>query len=181
MWSPDLYQRAILFAARAHLGQRIPGSEIPYVVHLSNVAMEVLTALSQSPDKSINADLALQCALLHDSIEDAGITYENLVEDFGVAIADGVQALTKDESIAGRREQMTDSLRRIRRQPPEIAMVKLADRITNLQPPPAYWKPEKIRYYREEARLILGELGGTNAWLERRLAEKIVAYGPSIE
>jgi (p)ppGpp synthase/HD superfamily hydrolase len=40
-------------------------------------------------------------------------------------------------------------------------MVKLADRITNLQPPPGYWDAEKIERYREEGRAILNELGKT--------------------
>lgn len=36
-------------------------------------------------------------------------------------------------------EQMEDSLRHIRLRPKEIWAIKLADRITNLQPPPSHW------------------------------------------
>ncbi len=38
-------------------------------------------------------------------------------------------------------------------------MVKLADRITNLQPPPGHWGAEKVESNQEEGRDILKELG----------------------
>lgn len=176
MWSPDLYQRAIRFAAEAHRGQQVPGTELPYLLHLANVCMEVLTALAQPSAGGRDADLAMQCALLHDTLEDTAVTYEELRTRFGQAVADGVQALTKDERLPDKRRQMLDSLRRIRSQSPEIAMVKLADRITNLQPAPAHWSAAKRRAYREEARLILEQLGGVDPYLEARLAGKVAGY-----
>jgi len=61
-------------------------------------------------------------------------------------------------------------------QPPQVAMVKLADRITNLEPPPPKWTLEKRIAYLEEAKAILAALTGTSPWLERRLAAKIAEY-----
>lgn len=55
-------------------------------------------------------------------------------------------------------------------------MVKLADRITNLQPPPHYWSREKIQNYKKEAELILEHLGTSNKYLADRLKEKIDGY-----
>lgn len=55
-------------------------------------------------------------------------------------------------------------------------MVKLADRITNLQAPPHYWKPEKIRAYRAEAVEIHAQLGAACDVLGPRLLDKIAAY-----
>ena len=52
----------------------------------------------------------------------------------------------------------------------------MADRITNLQPPPHYWTKEKINNYREEAQLILDTLGSANEYLAQRLADKIENY-----
>ena len=42
-----LYQEAIKFATAKHLeeNQKLPGTDLPYVVHLSNVAMEILSEL----------------------------------------------------------------------------------------------------------------------------------------
>jgi guanosine-3',5'-bis(diphosphate) 3'-pyrophosphohydrolase len=172
-WSPDLYTRAYWFAAQAHLGQQIKGGDLPYIVHPSLVCMEVIAALRVEPGR--DEDLAVQCALLHDVVEDSGVTYEQLRETFGVAVAEGVQALSKDESLPDD-QQLVDSLRRIQQQPPEIGMVKLADRIANLRPPPADWTPAKIRSYWDAARLIHQLIQPASAYLAGRLADKIQAY-----
>jgi (p)ppGpp synthase/HD superfamily hydrolase len=170
-WNQDLFKRALDFAAVAHGEQKVPGKPYSYVVHLVKVATEVLCVA----DGSFDVDLALQCALLHDSVEDAGVKVETLRAEFGERVAAGVQALTKDEAVpkAGR---MADSLRRIRLQPREVWMVKLADRITNLEPAPAHWSAEKKEQYRAEAREIHGALSGGHAGLAARLREKIAAY-----
>jgi (p)ppGpp synthase/HD superfamily hydrolase len=176
MWTEDLYQKTINFAGEAHQDQKVPGSHRAYVVHLATVCMEVLSALVNAPDQTYEADFAMQCALLHDTLEDTAVTYPDLEREFGSKVAAGVLALTKDESIPGKKAQMIDSLNRIAAQPAEVRLVKMADRITNLQPPPGYWSVEKIRAYREEAQLILDRLQGVHPYLERRLAEKIDAY-----
>jgi (p)ppGpp synthase/HD superfamily hydrolase len=172
MWDPDTYKKALDFAAKAHGTQQVPGSGFPYVVHLTKVAMEVMRACSE---ERIEGTLAVTCALLHDCIEDAGVTKDQVEQAFGPAVAAGVSALTKNESL-GKQEAMRDSLERIKKQPPQIAMVKLADRITNLEPPPPKWTVEKRTAYLEEAKAILAALSGASPWLERRLAAKIAEY-----
>jgi len=71
---------------------------------------------------------------------------------------------------------MKDSIERIRKQPKEVWMVKLSDRITNLQPPPKHWDKERIKQYRNEAILILEKLGEANQYLAERLKKKITEY-----
>lgn len=56
--------------------------------------------------------------------------------------------------------------------PAQYALVKLCDRITNLQPPPQTWNPDKIADYHQESRLILARLGHAHAATARRLREK---------
>lgn len=170
-WDQDLFKQALDFAAVAHGEQKVPGKPYSYVVHLVKVATEVLCVA----DGSFDVDLALQCALLHDSVEDAGVKPEALKARFGERVAAGVQALTKDEAVP-REGRMADSLRRIRLQPREVWMVKLADRITNLEPAPAHWSAEKKEKYRAEAREIHDALAGGHAGLASRLREKIDAY-----
>ncbi len=173
IWSPDCYTRALTFAAYAHQGQTITGTTLPYVLHVTTVSMEVLAALTVELGR--DADLAVQAALLHDVIEDTAVGYDQVREEFGAAVADAVLALSKDPALA-RPLQMPDSLRRIRQQPPEVWMVKLADRITNLQPPPDHWTGDKIAQYRDEAIDIYHTLGSASETLATRLWERIEAY-----
>ncbi|BDS13772.1 HD domain-containing protein [Aureispira anguillae] len=175
MWNQDLYLEALIFAGKAHSKQKVPASDMSYVVHITNVAMEVANALVHSNDPNLNGTLAIQCALLHDTIEDTTVTYENIEEQFGQPIADGVLALTKNNSLP-KEEQMLDSLKRIVKQGAEVRMVKMADRINNLQAPPAHWDAFKIRRYQKEAQLILDSLGGINPYIEARLSAKIKNY-----
>jgi (p)ppGpp synthase/HD superfamily hydrolase len=179
LWSQEKYIAALKYAADAHLGQKAPGSDLPYVVHVAMVAMEIVAALQAEEGR--DGDLTIQCALLHDVIEDAGKSYDDLQKTFGRGVAEGVLALTKINTLKSKAEKMADSLNRIKAQPSEIAMVKLADRIVNLQPPPAYWTAKKRRDYREEAMKILDSLGEASAFLSKRLSEKIERYSFFIE
>jgi (p)ppGpp synthase/HD superfamily hydrolase len=173
-WSREKYIRSLKYAAKAHNGQTVPGSDLPYVVHVTMVAMEVIAALAH--EDNLNGDLAIECALLHDVIEDACISYEKLVAEFGPEVAEGVLALSKNHLCKSKQEKMTDSLARIKEQPREIWMVKLADRITNLQPPPGYWDAEKVERYRAEGKEILNELGEASPILSKRLNGKLRVY-----
>ncbi len=175
IWDQDKYIAACNYASVAHKGQLVPGTELPYINHIANVAMEVMSAIAISSAVK-NPDISVQCALLHDTIEDTEITYDMLLERFGEKIASGVQSLTKDKKLESKQEQMADSLGRIMEQPLEVWMVKLADRITNLQPPPSHWTKEKTIRYREEAKKILGVLGSCDAYLASRLQNKIESY-----
>jgi (p)ppGpp synthase/HD superfamily hydrolase len=175
-WSPDAYTQALHFAAHAHRGQTVPGSDMPYLAHVCNVAMEVMTAIASANDGVAHPDLAVQCGLLHDVIEDTDVTCEQIEAAFSDAVAQGVAALSKDDRLESKAEKMADSLRRIKNQPREIWMVKLADRITNLQPPPHYWKARKIRDYHAEAIVIHDALGSAHERLSNRLSIKIEDY-----
>lgn len=170
-----LYQEAILFAAGKHgeKQQLIPGTNLPYVVHLSNVAMEILLASAHTAQ--FNLALAIQAALLHDVLEDTATAWEEVEGTFGLEVAHAVLALTKNESLS-KEQRMSDSLVRIKQQSPEVWAVKLADRITNLQPPPAYWDKAKRLQYQAEARLIWNELKEGNDFLANRLLAKIEEY-----
>ena len=171
-FSPELYFRALNFAALAHGEQKTPIG-LPYVVHVASVAMEVMAALRAEPGR--DEDLAVACALLHDVIEDTPKTLDQIAAAFGPRVASGVAALTKGSSLA-KDVAIQDSLERIRGQPQEIAMVKLADRVTNMAPPPPPWTSAKVAAYRAEAELILATLGSASPALSARLRERITRY-----
>jgi (p)ppGpp synthase/HD superfamily hydrolase len=176
MIDPERYVAALRFAAERHHGQRVPDSELPYLVHVVSVAAETIAALGPGVD----ADLAVSCALLHDTLEDTGATYAEVAERFGVAVADGVQALSKDAALP-KPQQMADSLRRIQTQPHAIWMVKLADRITNLSDPPRSWSIDKRRAYRDQAIEIADALGAASSALDSRIRARITAYAAFLD
>ncbi|MEM6967487.1 MAG: HD domain-containing protein [Bacteroidota bacterium] len=169
----EIYQRAMKYAGEKHHAQMVPGSKANYLLHISNVAMEVLLAYGY--DSSFDLTFAIQVAILHDTLEDTEATYKELKQNFGVEIANGVLALTKDESIA-QNDRMNDSLNRINKERDEVGIVKLSDRITNLQMPPSYWTKEKIRSYLNDSIDISTRLAGKNRYLNNRLLRKIEEY-----
>ncbi|MFQ3170219.1 MAG: (p)ppGpp synthase/HD superfamily hydrolase [Oleispira sp.] len=173
-WDQEKYLTAWNFACTVHNGQTLPGSDIPYINHLGLVAMEAMATIAH--ENIDNPNLLVVCALLHDSIEDTATTYKDINNMFGADIAEGVLALTKNKQLSSKHEQMLDSINRIKDQPIEVWMVKLCDRITNLQVPPKHWNKDKIIQYQNEARLILDQLSEANKFLAKRLKNKISAY-----
>ncbi len=175
----ERYQEAMKFAGEKHCQQKVPGTNSNYLLHISNVAMEVLFAYTF--DKNFDIDFAIQIAILHDVIEDTNADFETIKYKFGENVAVAVQALTKDETLDTKEEQMLDSLRRINTLQKEVGLVKLADRITNLQSPPRHWNSSKIIKYCEEAKLISKALNGKNMYLNKRLNSKIIEYEAKIQ
>jgi len=160
------------FASEAHKNQNMPGNDLPYLTHIGSVVMELLAVA----DTIENIDLAISCAILHDTIEDTKVTYDEILSNFSKDVADGVLSLTKEIGLGTKQEQMIDSLNRIMKQPKSIKVVKLADRISNLKEPPSYWSSVKIQAYKEESEMILKVLKGSNIFLEQRLEKKIEIY-----
>ncbi|MFZ1343104.1 HD domain-containing protein [Thiothrix eikelboomii] len=178
LWSQDLFTKAWEYAAVAHHGQTystpVEGLRMDYLAHVGAVAMELMHGLV-TEQQGLEFDYALQCALLHDVLEDTPRTYPELVAEFGQKIADGVAALSKNPDLP-RTEQMLDSLQRIQQQPKEVWVVKLADRINNLSAPPAHWTYERKLAYQAEAQVIYDHLHSAHALLAQRLSQKIANY-----
>ena len=55
--------------------------------------------LSRYHEPQLHESLAVQCALLHDTIEDTAVTFEEIVDRFGREVAEGVLSLTKDKTL----------------------------------------------------------------------------------
>src|ERR1019366_2174243 len=71
------------FAAEKHAAQKRKGAAAePYINHLIEVAELVSSALSE-PDTNL-----VIAALLHDTIEDTGVTKEELIQAFGTDVAE---------------------------------------------------------------------------------------------
>ena len=176
LYSTKIYKEILAFALRAHGEQKTPEG-LPYSFHIVSVANEIINSLSMHAISYDEANIAICCALLHDVNEDTNtrVTDSLHVENID-AVIKGVQALTKDETLPSKQEQMADSLKRLKQQPKCVQMVKLADRITNLAPAPLFWNRSKRKSYVDEARMILEALKDANPYLAQKLQYKIDNY-----
>ena len=85
----ELFEQALCFAAERHSGQRRKLSDAPYILHPMEVAAIVGT---MTDDQEI-----LAAAVLHDTVEDAGVSFDEIVERFGRRIALLVYTETEDK------------------------------------------------------------------------------------
>lgn len=169
----NIWQKvSILHSGQTYGGQN-KNEKIEYINHIGSVVFEIMNAAKNTSD--FNAELAIKCAFLHDTIEDTNLSIEDLEREYGKQVREGVLALTKNTNLE-KEHQMKDSLDRIKAQPKEIWAVKMADRICNLYAPPYYWNESKKKKYLEEAQIIYAYLKEGNDYLAKRLLEKIEAY-----
>jgi len=179
LYSTKIYKDILAFALKAHGEQKTPNG-LPYSFHIVSVANEIINSLSTNSISYDNANIAIACALLHDVNEDTQERVDSKNIEFPEnnidVVVNGVAALTKNTSLPSKQEQMKDSLKRLKQMPKCVQMVKLADRITNLAPAPAFWNKHKRKAYVDEAKFILRELGASNKYLSDKLQGKIENY-----
>lgn len=175
MWTNKKFLDALFFATKAHESQRMQyPDDMPYSAHIYGVLQFAVKGCVEGNDDP-DWDLLVQCALLHDTIEDTDTTYAMLENKFGKKVADGVLALSKNPEL-DKDIQMTDCIKRIKNQPKEIAIVKLADRLFNMRGKVLNWSEEKQEYYKKEAQLICDELGYGSLELKSQLQRAIDNY-----
>ena len=155
---------AARFAAEKHAGQRRKGDAAePYVNHLLEVAELVAMALPE-PDTDL-----LIAALLHDSIEDVGVTAEDLAARFGADVAELVSEVTDDKSLP-KHERKRLQVENAPKKSVRAQTIKLADKISNLRSmlssPPADWDFKRKREYFIWARRVVDGLAAPNPVLK---------------
>jgi len=167
---------AAVFAAEKHAGQKRKGQAAePYINHLIEVAELVAAA---SPALDVNLVMA---AFLHDTIEDTGVTAQELEQRFGHDVTALVLEATDDKTLP----KATRKALQIENAPDKserAQTLKLADKISNLRSllasPPAEWSPERKREYGEWARKVVSGFTSPNALL---LAEFEKVYAQLIK
>jgi guanosine-3',5'-bis(diphosphate) 3'-pyrophosphohydrolase len=155
--------RAMHFAADKHRDQRRKDViESPYINHPIAVA-EILATIGGVDDVDV-----LVAAVLHDTIEDTETTASELETLFGSRITRIVEEVTDDKSLpkAERKRLQVEHARSIS---PEGALVKLADKTSNIQDiahnPPRGWDEERRREYLDWAREVVDSLPPVNSHL----------------
>ncbi|AVO50113.1 guanosine-3',5'-bis(diphosphate) 3'-pyrophosphohydrolase [Melaminivora suipulveris] len=122
-------RQAFRFADKAHLGQ-LRSSGDPYITH--PIAVAALCA-----SWKLDAQ-ALMAALLHDAMEDCGITKADLALHFGEPVAELVDGLTKLDKLQfdTREENQAESFRKMllaMARDVRVILIKLADRTHNMR------------------------------------------------
>jgi len=136
---------AYKFADEAHLGQFRASGE-PYITHPLAVAGLVA-------DWRLDAQ-AVMAALMHDAMEDCGITKVQLIEKFGAPTAELVDGLTKLDKLqfSTREEGQAESFRKMllaMARDVRVILVKLADRLHNMRTMAAMAANKRGRIARE--------------------------------
>lgn len=171
-----LTAEAAAFAAQAHDGMLRKGTNVPYIIHPMEAAS---IAATLTDDEEI-----LAAALLHDVVEDCGVTLQELRERFGIRVAQLVLSETQLSEgdphktwLARKRE----AIERIAQGDRAVRIVALSDKLSNMRAIRRdydhdgdrmffrFHQHDKRRhawYYRSCAALLKEEFGQTNAWNE---------------
>ncbi|MBH9553424.1 RelA/SpoT family protein [Inhella gelatinilytica] len=120
---------AFRFADTAHLGQTRASGE-PYITH--PLAVAAICA-----EWKLDAQ-ALMAALMHDAMEDCGVTKAELIEKFEAPTAELVDGLTKLDKLqfSTKEESQAESFRKMllaMARDVRVILIKLADRLHNMR------------------------------------------------
>ena len=182
----ELVSEAIMFAVKAHDGMRRKKSELPYILHPMEAAVIVGT---MSDDQNLIA-----AAALHDVVEDAGVTLEEVEERFGKRVRELVGAETEDkradlpptDTWRIRKEESLEVLRNT--DDMGVLIVWLGDKLANMRSIYRDFKVEGVQmwqrfnqkdvneqawYYRSIIKLT-DRLSDTSAWLEYKTLTELV-------
>ena len=182
----ELVSEAIAFAVKAHDGMRRKKSDAPYILHPMEAAVIVGTMTN---DQNLIA-----AAALHDVVEDANITIEEIEDKFGRRVRELVESETEDK----RADLPPSSTWRIRKEESlavlkntddiAVLMVWLGDKLANMRSiyrdfkveGEAMWQrfnqkdaKEQSWYYHSIVKLT-ERLSDTSAWLEYKALTELV-------
>jgi (p)ppGpp synthase/HD superfamily hydrolase len=115
---------AFFVARKAHAGQTRGDHGRPYLEHPIQVA-ELL-------EEEGYAEPTITAALLHDVVEDSGLTVGDVVESFGVPVGELVAALTEDPSVPDWEERKRTLRAEVAGAGPEALAIYVADKLANL-------------------------------------------------
>lgn len=136
----ELVSEAIVFAAEAHDGMRRKRSELPYILHPMEAAVIVGSISSRQE--------VIAAAVLHDTVEDAGVTLGEIEKRFGERVAELVAAETENK----RRNLPGDRTWKIRKEDAllllketkdiDVKILYLADKLANMRSFYHTWEKE---------------------------------------
>lgn len=84
-----LFDEAAIFSLKAHEGQKRKFTDTPFFLHPMEVAV-IASSMTDDPE-------VLAAALLHDAVEDAGVSIDEIEKRFGKRVAALVASETEDK------------------------------------------------------------------------------------
>lgn len=122
-----LIESALVFAARAHAGQKRKSTDVPYIVHPVGVMLLLME------HGEADAEL-LTAALLHDTVEDTGVTLAQVRAEFG----EGVAAIVAGCSEPAKHNHSWEERKRhtiaaLPTAPRAVQLISAADKLHNLR------------------------------------------------
>jgi (p)ppGpp synthase/HD superfamily hydrolase len=174
----DRIDKAVMYAAQAHSGQKRKNNITPYIFHPCEAAM-IASFMTEDED-------VLIAVLLHDTVEDTDVTLDDIRREFGDHVAelvageteDKMQEMSASDSWMIRKQRSLEHLRTAGR---DVKIMWLADKVSNIRSfsdlfykeGPAMWTRFNMRdvkqqewYYRTIADYVADELGDTIAYRE---------------
>ncbi len=126
----DLVDKAILYATQAHHGTERRGKGFPYIIHPLE-AMAIVATITNDPE-------LLAATVLHDTIEDTDVTYDDIKREFGERIADLVVTETDvrfapDGKKLTWKERKQRDMDNLRMSPREVKVIAIGDKLSNLR------------------------------------------------
>lgn len=121
----DIIEKAIIFAAKAHRDQTRKSTVIPYITHPYTVGM-ILQKVNCS-------DEVIAAGILHDTLEDTPTTYEKLVDQFGVRVANLVRAASENDKSLPWEVRKQHTIDHLKGADIEEIQVITADKLHNLK------------------------------------------------
>jgi guanosine-3',5'-bis(diphosphate) 3'-pyrophosphohydrolase len=164
-----LLLKAARFSAEKHRSQRRKGGDaLPYINHPIEVAYLLANVGGITDLKTLVA------AVLHDTVEDTGATFEELEALFGQEVRALVAELTDDKKLP-KAERKRLQIEHASRMSAGAKAIKIADKICNVRDvahnPPAGWSVEARRQYLQWAQKVVAGCRGSNSGLEQRFDE----------
>jgi guanosine-3',5'-bis(diphosphate) 3'-pyrophosphohydrolase len=163
--------KAIQLAVKAHQGQMRADKKTPYVVHPLDVASKV----ADQPELVIPA-------ILHDTLEDSGkgkgsiiVTREMIAQEFGEKVASIVEELTQDKNLP-KHERRAKMIEHCGKMSPEARVIKLADRLCNMQDM-KHMPQDFVDRYCDEARQMVANMKGSHSLFEEEIQNIMASYG----
>lgn len=158
---------AVNFACEKHKYQKRKNNDTPYINHPIRVAHILQGA-------GIDDENILIGAILHDTIEDTNTTYDEIKNNFNEKIANIVQEVSDDKSLAKviRKKLQIEHSKNISM---ESKLVKLADKIDNLSDllllPPKNWCNKRVTGYFVWSKFVVDNLMNINEDLDAQIKD----------